>query len=298
MMLAAVTGANGQVGASLLARLQGEQDIHCAALIRRPEPLPADEIVADWLASERAKEVLSQADCVVHLAGALAPDGGDYEAANTAPCQIVADAVKDARRAAGIIFLSYVGASEGSENAYLWTKAVCERMVQAASDRAIVFRCTHIIGPPSLPGPTAQHLVSKDGAPVNVLGTGRQIVAPIFVGDVVEAIVAALRRPKPGTYDLAGPDTMTMDELVQALNRGREVRVRHLQRWIAHVAKRFTPRLSGPLIDVMCADSTGDSSQAIGAFGLEPTSISRAWQSPTTDSACALRLARDRIDEP
>lgn len=72
------------------------------------------------------------------------------------------------------------------------------------------------------PGPTASAFVSRGGEAVRILGSGRQRLDPIYVADVVEAIVRAtldLSAPT-GTWELAGPRTMTMDEFARELNHG------------------------------------------------------------------------------
>ncbi len=48
--------------------------------------------------------------------------------------------------------------------------------------------------------------------------SGRQRVAPLYLGDVTAAIVVAMDPKKPDVFDLLGPDEMVMDNLVRLLN--------------------------------------------------------------------------------
>jgi len=181
-------------------------------------------VITDWTRSSIARQTISGAGSIVHLAGNLKPEHGDYKAANEAPTEVLCSALPSGS-SARIIFLSFVGASESSSNAYLSTKARAERALRKAAPHVVVFRCTHIIGSPDRPGPTALSLLRTAAPKVTILGSGRQTVAPVFLGDVVSAIVAALEpaleRRTDGTFDLPGPDSMTLDDLVRLLNRDR-----------------------------------------------------------------------------
>ena len=67
-------------------------------------------------------------------------------------------------------------------------------------------------GPPSEPGRTASAFVAKSGK-VTLLGSGTQQLAPLYRDDVVEAILHAALDPETptGTFEFAGPDTMTAE---------------------------------------------------------------------------------------
>nr|MDQ3726254.1 NAD-dependent epimerase/dehydratase family protein [Actinomycetota bacterium] len=169
----AVTGASGQVGALLRQRL-GETPA-------RVLPLGRGE---DWRAG------IAEADVVVHLAGTLQPKRGEsYEAANVETARTVAEAAA-AGGASRIVFLSYVGADARSENAYLRAKAAAEDLLVASGVPTTIFRCLHVFGPPDRPGPTVDAFLAKRGA-VTVPGSGRQRIQPLYVGDVVSAVLHA-----------------------------------------------------------------------------------------------------------
>src|SRR4029453_3363799 len=100
----------------------------------------------------------------------------------------------------------------------------------------MVIRATHIIGGPDEPGPTAEALRGRACRRVLVPGGGTQRMAPVYVGDVVDALVSALSGSvDAGPCDLAGPDEMTLDELALLVNRG-QARIRHVPERLARVA--------------------------------------------------------------
>lgn len=272
----AITGADGQVGRALLERLRN-MGVRTTALTRQPVELPATRTVRDPLDGEAARAALKEADIIVHLAGTLRPSGrNSYETANVETTRAVVQAVREGK-ARRILYLSYVGADEDSANAYVRTKGGAERVLTESGREVVVFRCTHIIGPPDRPGPTADAMLAKPGKAVGVLGTGRQAVAPIYLGDVVSAIVSATQGGVPGTYDLAGPDTMTMNELVGLLNRNAAVPIRHVPGWMARMLGFLVPSLPRPMVQVLLADSVGDASRTCQTFGLTLMSLKRVW---------------------
>lgn len=270
-----VTGANGQVGTRLLERLQ-EDDINVTGLVRRSTGVGCDHVVADWMRADEAAEAIAAADAIVHLAGTLAPEDGDYEAANVGPTERIIDSLKS-QYAAHVIYLSYVGASGTSTNAYLRAKGRCEALLNVAFEQVTTFRCTHIVGEPDQPGKTAQTMLAFRGKAATVLGSGRQRVAPVFIGDVAEAIIRAIKQPEHGTFDLPGPQTWTMDEFVRMINRSADQRIRHLPEWSAKLLAFVVPALHRPLVEVMCADSVGDPKPVAEAFDLELTVLEKQW---------------------
>lgn len=258
-----ITGASGQVGTLLRERLAGSPDLE-------PVPLGRDE---DW------GPAIAAADAVVHLAGTLRPKRGEsYGAANVETTRTVAAAAArgSARR---IVFLSYVGAAADSANAYLRSKAEAEALLTASGVPATIFRCLHIYGPPDHPGPTAGAFLAKGDRGLIVPGNGRQRIAPLYVGDVVSAVARAATDPgaPTGTFDLGGPERMSVDEFVAALNGGRP-RIKHLPAPLARVAARLAPALTPALMALLLRDNvTADPAGVAAQFGFEPTPLGAVW---------------------
>jgi len=245
--------------------------------MRTPIALPGTRVVHGELDSAEVQTALKEADVIVHLAGTLRPLGrNSYGAANFGTTQAVARAAK-AGKARRILYLSYVGANEHSPNAYMRTKAAAERVLAETGREVVVFRCTHIVGPPDAPGPTATAMLARPGQAVHVLGSGSQIVAPLYRDDVVSALLRAMQSGAPGVYDLPGPDRMTMDEMVRLINRNDAVRITHLPAWAARLLGLVVPALPYAMVDVLLGDSVGEPSKAIRVFELMPTSLKTVW---------------------
>ncbi|GEP33908.1 hypothetical protein NSZ01_16760 [Nocardioides szechwanensis] len=258
-----VTGASGQVGAALQERLSGlPNDVR--PIGRR------DDLTA----------AVRDADVVVHLAGTLRPRRPDtYASSNleTAEAVVAALVGSSVRR---VVTLSYLDADPASGNLYLRLKAEAEQRLEATGVPTVVLRAAHIYGDASRPGPTAEAMLSRGGKPVSVLGSGGQRWAWVANRDVVEALTHAALDPSTptGTYELAGPRALTVDDFVRQVN-GAHVRVRHLNDPMARVLSRVLPSLPAPLVDVMLRDCvpTGDPADTASRFGFELHDLDAEW---------------------
>jgi nucleoside-diphosphate-sugar epimerase len=271
-----ITGANGQVGRQVLTNLQGKCQASIA-LIRSNVELPATKIITNWTNSSEAKEAIFQADVIVHLAGTLKPQNGDYQAANIKPTETLISHLNPNHNQK-IIFLSYVNVSPPSSNPYLAVKATCENLLQNTGCLVTIFRCSHIIGSPEKPGLTAEKLISNHGKPVAILGSGKQQITPIYLGDVVNAIIAAIEQDHPGIFDLVGLESMTMDDLVKIVNNDQSVKISHLPSFIARLLPLIIKDLPLGLIDVMLNDSIGNSQKFRDSFQINLTSLREIWR--------------------
>jgi NADH dehydrogenase len=258
----AITGASGHVGGVLTRRL-AEVPNEVRALGRR----------------DNLAEAVRDADAVVHLAGTLQPlKGNSYEQANVETVRKTIEALAGSA-VKRVALLSYVGADPGSPNAYLRTKGEAESLVAGAGRDAVVVRSTFIYGPSDDPGPSIAPFIAHGGKAVSVLGSGAQRYAPVFVGDVAEVLMRAALDPSAptGTFAMAGPDVLTVDEFVQVVNGGT-VKERHLQGRLARVLAHVLPALTPALVEVMSADSLPDTTLAADVFGIDVRPIRDVYQ--------------------
>jgi NAD(P)H dehydrogenase (quinone) len=260
----AITGASGQVGTPLRRRL--------GQLPNEMRPLGRDDDLA---------AAFGDADAVVHLAGTLQPHKPNtYRAANldTALATAAALAHSQAQR---VVFLSFLGARLDASNSYLRYKAEAEEALRSCGIPTVIFRCDHIYGPPSEPGPTASAFAAKSGK-VTLLGSGTQQLAPLYRDDVVEAILHAALDPETptGTFEFAGPDTMTTEEFARLVN-SEPIRIRRTPAMLARLLGHVVPGLTPELVDVMLADTvpTEDVTATARLFGVELRRPFEVWRS-------------------
>lgn len=272
-----VTSANSRTGVALIPALKRE-GAFVTALVRQPQAVAeADVVVGDWLNAAQARQAMQRADLIVHLSGEIsARSYKAYHAANVAPTERVVEALNtgQARRA---VSLSYVGSDPASTNDYLRTNGLREKLLSESRKEAVVFRCPALVNTPANPGPLEEALISVAGKPVQMVGNGQQLHRPIYRGDVVEAIIAALQQGRPGVYDLTGPDEMTADALIQLLNGAADVKISHTPDWLARLLSRFMPDLPPTYVDIMLRNSNPDPARAVKEFGLEMTPLRTLW---------------------
>ena len=269
-----IAGASGQVGGALQRRLD-DLPVEVRAIGR------GDDLTA----------AARDANTLVHLSGSIAPRRPNtFEKANVGTVRATVRALQGSsvRR---VVFLSFPGANPASSNTFLRTKGEAESMLAGTGVPTTTFHCNHIIGPPSEPGPTATSFLSRGDHAVAVLGTGRQRWTPVLREDVVEAVLhAALDPATPvGTFDLAGPDSVTVDELVDRVN-GREVRKRHLHGAAAHVIAALLPSLHAATVEIMAAGWVLDGGPTASAFGITRHGLDTLWPrvgAPTAPSSRA-----------
>ena len=218
-----VVGGSGFVGRHLVAALAA-RGVRVTVPTRRRERakhlilLPTVDVVeVERLDSPTLEKLAAGRDAVVNLAGILHGPGFKFVHAE------LALAIVNACRRAGVrtlLHLSALGADPNGPSEYLRSKGVGEQAVLAAEDLEVtVFRPSVIFGPED----RFLNLFARLAAffPVLALGSPGARFQPVYVGDVVSAMMAALesRAHSTGTggkrYDLCGPREYTLRELFE-----------------------------------------------------------------------------------
>ncbi len=156
------------------------------------------------------------AEAVVNLVGLLAPSAKQTFAALHA--EGVATLV-EAAKAAGItrfVQVSAIGANASSGSEYARTKAAGEASVLRAFPDAVILRPSVVFGP-------EDKFFNRFAAMARLMpalplvGGGKGLLQPVFVGDVAEAVAKALDgAARPGTvYELGGPETRSFAQIMR-----------------------------------------------------------------------------------
>lgn len=225
-----VTGAGGLVGRAAVAALLRQGVEHVRAVVRDPAQvgdlrrLGAKVALLDAADPDGLRAAMDGVFTACSLTGGLWTRPGEDPYATVAdPAQVFLAAARAARvRRVIVCSPAAVGSPETAEaNPHLAAKAEVERMVAGSGLEHAILRCTHVLGP----GGRLVGLLGG-GAPVPVPGDGRQLVAPVWVGDVAAAIAAADDAVElAATWALAGPDEVTFDALVDAVHGGPVAKV-------------------------------------------------------------------------
>ena len=161
------------------------------------------------------KRALEGADAVVNLVGVLYERGAQsfngtiaLGAANIAALAAEAGVRK-------CVYVSSIGASKDSHSHYARAKAEAEAATLESIPAATIIRPSIMFGPED--GFFTRFARMARLTPVLPLIGGSTRFQPVYAGDVADAIAAALARPEAEgkTYELGGPRTYTMKELLQ-----------------------------------------------------------------------------------
>lgn len=188
-----VTGANGFIGKTLLVRLAEEQDFAVDAFTRADDPASLAQRVA-------------AADAIVHLAGENRPvDPAAFMEVNGDLTARLCEAVRAARRPVPLIFTSSIQAER--DNPYGISKRAGEEAVARLADESeqsgTIFRLPNVFGKWCRPDynsavATFCHNIAR-GEPIRVDNPSAPLNL-VYVDDVVEALIAVLRDPRPGFH--------------------------------------------------------------------------------------------------
>ena len=171
--------------------------------------------VADRSSVEAA---MQGADAAVYLVGSFS---GDLRALQARGAGWAAESAS-ANGANAFIYISAIGADPESDSAYAATKGEGERLVLKAFPTATIVRPSVMFGEDDSFVSRFADLVARLPA-VPVFGPGARL-QPLWVTDAAEAIANALADPdRHGgkTYELGGPEAITMLDLHQRIARAQ-----------------------------------------------------------------------------
>ncbi len=235
--LVTIFGGSGFIGRHLVRHLAAQgyrvrvavRDTGKAAFLKVAGRVGQISFVPASVTNEASvKAAVEGADAVVNLVGILFERRKrTFRAIHEDGAANVAKAAK-AAGAKHLVQLSALGAGDGSPSSYARSKAAGEKAVKEAFPGATILRPSVVFGPEdgffNLFGRLAQLLPAvpyfTDVNPQDE-GGGGPCFQPVYVGDVVEAIAAALAGEKYSghAYELVGPRVYDMREIVQIASK-------------------------------------------------------------------------------
>ena len=220
-----VTGAAGYLGSHIVKRLADEGQA-VRALVRNHAWAEAEGRLAnlkiEWIEGDVTKpETLAAAmqgvDAVIHtVAIAIEKGGRTYEAINHQGTVNVVDAAK----AAGVrrfINVCQLGADSKLPYRFLASKGKAQEYVAASGLAWTAFRPSVIWGPEDEFANTFAKLVPISPLIYPIIGNGQAKFQPVWVEDLVTAIVKSVDDPATVNQDLelGGPEVLTIAEIEQ-----------------------------------------------------------------------------------
>ena len=284
-----VTGATGFVGHALVQRLcAGGHMVRC--LVRRGSETALrgqgaiERIEGDILARSSLEEGMAGCDAVIHLVGIIREQRGSGVTFERVHVEGTSQ-VLQAATAVGIrryLHMSALGTRPGATSTYHRTKWTAEEAVRNSGLEWTIFRPSIIYGHGDGFVTMLASMVRRMPAVV-VIGSGRQRLQPIPVDQVAAGFAGALDLPTTikQTYEVGGPEPVTMIELLdligRALGRRRVLKIHVPVGAVSPFVRLLHPLPGFPVtpdqLVMLGEDSVCDSRPFFDTFTLDPVPL-------------------------
>jgi uncharacterized protein YbjT (DUF2867 family) len=224
--LVTVFGGSGFLGRSVVRAL-AKRDYRIRVAVRRPElaghlqPLgkvgQIHAVQANLRYPASVEAAMRDSHVAVNLCGILAESGAQtFDAVQGTGAGTVA-------RAAGavgarVVHVSAIGADADSPSRYARAKAAGETAILSAAPEATILRPSVLFGPEDQF--TNRFAALARLSPVlPLIGGGLTKLQPVYVGDVATAVADAVdgKTRAGATYELGGPEVLTMREIMEII---------------------------------------------------------------------------------
>lgn len=188
-------------------------------------------VTCDLMKDGDLEAVLTGADMVVSLVGILHESGqATFEAIHTHFPRQLGQLAKQ-KGIKSLVHISAIGADPHAPSSYARSKGEGEEALRSAHPEAVILRPSVVFGP-------EDEFYNRFAALARVspilplIGGGHTRFQPVYVGDVADAVQAALTKPKAkgNVYELGGPETYTFREVLEYILE--QIRV---DRWLVNL---------------------------------------------------------------
>lgn len=302
-----VTGATGFIGHALVAHLiaNGER-VRClippgAKPVTDWQPQP--EIVESSLFDEEGLfRAVSGVHVVIHLANAQwwgrEADLRHVELEGTQALIAAARAARVGR----IITVSHLGAAPSSAYPLLRYKGLVEEALKSSGLAYTVIRSGIVFGEDDS---FINHIAMQlQVTPLFFLMPGRGEISlhPIYVGDLVQAIINSLERMDSvdEVLEIGGPEYITLEDLLHTVMRVSGIaRIiipvpPYVLRWIIGLYNRILPRslITSQWLDILATNRTARLGNSYNYFGIQPRRLEDTLLTYMRDKRYGLRPLR------
>jgi len=290
-----LTGASGFIGSRLQTALLGEgHELLCTARKPGASGHPRLSFIEADFSKDTGKSAwtarLQGIDAVINCVGIFRESGRQTFAAlhTDTPCALFA-ACADAGHVQLVVQLSALGADSGADTAYHRSKKAADDFLASLPLRACIVQPSLVYG---RDGSSARAFRILASLPFGLrFGAAPQLVQPIHVDDLVDAICALVRQPATGRIALVGPQALSFTDYLAALRRGMGMG-RQLVLRLPGVLARMVARLGFGLLDrdalrMLDRGSTADPAATAGLLGRAARPVERFIDYPAAERSQA-----------
>lgn len=286
-----LTGGTGFIGKEIVKTLIASgHAVSC--LVRNPGASAAQQLKTTFGAQLVTGDVtekdllirkLHGIDAVIHLVGIISEVGKNtFENIHVGGTENIVTACLE-QRVKRFIQMSALGTRPNAVSRYHQTKWAAEEIVRTSGLDYTIFRPSLVYGPNDKFVNLFVKIIRLSPI-VPLLGRSTAGFQPVSVEVVARAFVACLGEKRAGgqTYDLAGPETFTLREMVEQISRvlhKRRVKIQvprviarlqaSLLKFIYPVILRKAPPLNRDQLLMLEEDNVGNAGAANELFGLK-----------------------------
>lgn len=289
-----LTGATGSIGSRLLPRLLASgEEVRC--LVREPRRLGDHRVDVQITMGDlrelsdpyMLRQAMRGVDTVIHLAASIRdqPPHPVEELNSLATVRLLEAAERTGVKR--FVFFSALNATAVQRTRFFRAKWTAEQAVLGSSLETTIFRPS-IVFDHSDPWITLMRRFSF--LPVMpVSGDGRSVYQPIWADDVARAVEAGCER-EAGEFDLAGPETLTYNEMSDLVGRlaGRPRPLLHVPLPLVHLGLTALHRIFGETVfatwqeaELMRVSMVSENgSRDVESLGVTPRSMADVLSDP------------------
>jgi NADH dehydrogenase len=218
---------------------------------------------------------------VIHLVGIIRESSGlSFHDAHVEATRSAIQACRESG-VSRLLHMSALGTRPDSRTKYHRTKWEAEELVRTSGLEATIFRPSVVFGKGNSFLPRVRALA--DSLVVPIVGSGVNLIQPVWVEDVASCFAAALEKPETvgRTFELGGPETYGFEQLLDLLaeDAGIERPRAHLPAALVRTAVAVLSRLApgfpitSDQLTMLLEDNVCDITDMQTVLGVQPAPL-------------------------